>query len=719
MASAGVQDRRVLLAAVAILTIHYALAASSLVREGPTVDEVVHLPAGVSYWQTGQFKLYHHNPPLVKLIAAIPVVLSDPLTEPIYGRWPGWRGDYPSQSDFAAWFLSLNTDRYFEMFTRARLLMPFFSVLAGAAVFLWSRRLHGPAGGLLSLTLWCLCPNVLAHARLVTTDIGATAFGVTATYAFWRFLNVPSWKTATASGVLLGLAQLTKFSSLLLLGTWPVLWLAKELEHRGGSRLIRLARGAGWGVWILAFCVLTIDLGYGFEGVGTPIGRLPFAGRSFLTRPGREPRLDLPGGPSRNPLIDIGWAHRVNRFRGTILESVPSPLPREYLLGFDDQKIEADGVPIAWFVDDWFDPRHWAPLSEVTTYPVYLDGVLRRHGWWYYYLITLVYKVPEGTWALVGLGAGLSIFTRRPGVSRGDMAAVWLVPSAILAAISLLTDINIGLRYVLVAFPYLFIGAGRVAPWAAGLGNRVRPVAVGLIGAMLIATAAATASIHPSYLAYFNWASGGPTRGSEHLIDSNLDWGQDLVGLREYLRREQVDEPIGLAYFGQVPPAIFEARGDGFPWFLPPPTPGRSSLMGPTGDLVPTRLRPGLYAVSASLLRGLPWRVYGSTFNPASPNWFRPTLNLREHAYAYFRDLEPLSESIGHSILLYRITPAQAAAINAREFDRPQAAAPLRGPVGRFTTAVPPGGLASSAPGQSRRVNAVRPPTRSGRRSDR
>ncbi len=75
-----------IVAVIGLLVLHYALAARSLLRENPTVDEVAHLPAGITYWQKGTFRLYHHNPPLFKLVAALPVVLARPTTEPIYAE---------------------------------------------------------------------------------------------------------------------------------------------------------------------------------------------------------------------------------------------------------------------------------------------------------------------------------------------------------------------------------------------------------------------------------------------------------------------------------------------------------------------------------------------------------------------------------------------------------------------------------------------------------
>ena len=102
-----------------MLAVHLALAVGSLVRENPTVDEVVHLPAGLTYWQKGTFKLYHHGPrPLVKLVAALVLLGADTS---LINRLPAWKLDAPSPAVFAQAFQVLNAPRYFELFTRARL----------------------------------------------------------------------------------------------------------------------------------------------------------------------------------------------------------------------------------------------------------------------------------------------------------------------------------------------------------------------------------------------------------------------------------------------------------------------------------------------------------------------------------------------------------------------------------------------------------------------
>jgi hypothetical protein len=257
--------------------------------------------------------------------------------------------------------------------------------------------------------------------------------------------------------------------------------------------------------------------------------------------------------------------------------------------------------------------------------------------------------------------------TRRSREAWADEIVLWSVPVTVLVTMSVLTDINLGLRYVLPIAPYVFIAVGKVVPWAAGLRSlALRRFAWWSIGVTLAANLAAVASIHPHYLAYFNAASGGPDREPAHLIDSNLDWGQDLVGLKRWLHEHAPGEPVGLAYFGQFNPSIFIKRGEGFGWYLPPARPGtmepvrgadRAALAGPQ-----TRLDPGLYAISASLVYGLPWRLYDPS--PKVEAW-SPTWNAAgPDAYGYFRSLKPIAR-IGHSIYVYRVTRVDAARLEA------------------------------------------------------
>jgi hypothetical protein len=421
--------------------------------------------------------------------------------------------------------------------------------------------------------------------------------------------------------------------------------------------------------------ILVIDAGYGFEGFGQPLGRFDFVSR-MLTRPRPRPLLAVPrpeGGAG--DLEDRIREYRVNRFRDSLLSELPVSLPSYYVTGFDEQKLEAEGIPLRFLVPPAQGDKMGPEGDRIVSYPVYLNGELRQESWWYYFLFALLYKVSEGTWLLTTTSFVVLIWYRRARAPWADELAVLAGPVVVLAVMSFGTNINLGLRYVLPIFPYVFVSAGKLAPWAAGLAGRLRWIAIGWVGIGLSSTVLAAALIHPHYLAYFNWASGGPARGSEHLIDSNLDWGQDLINLRSWLARHAPNERVGIAYFGQVPPIIFAKRGDPLNWFLPPYLPASlPASIDPTqfpirylGKWQSSRPAPGLYAVSASLVRGLPWRVYDSLpfYRSGRPRdgvdnyrlWAPYEAPAR--AFSYFEELTPI-DTIGHSIFIYRITPEQA-----------------------------------------------------------
>ena len=227
---------------------------------------------------------------------------------------------------------------------------------------------------MLSLALWTLCPNILAHDRLITTDAGAAALGISATYLYWKYLRAPSRACAGMAGLALGLAQLTKFSMLLFFLLWPAAAIIRRViaGPRGTDRPVRPQWILADSLLIVGLAVLVINAGYLFERSGIPLGEFELASRS-LTRP-VKPGEHRPR--SRNPLLDGAWKYRVNRFRGTILAELPVPLPEHFVLGFDEQKLEAEGVPKAFLPGAKIAGDASEAESEIVAYPAYLNGKL-------------------------------------------------------------------------------------------------------------------------------------------------------------------------------------------------------------------------------------------------------------------------------------------------------------------------------------------------------
>ena len=176
------------------------------------------------------------------------------------------------------------------------------------------------------------------------------------------------------------------------------------------------------------------------------------------------------------------WPFRENRFRGTFLARLPCRCPsitaglrRAEDRGRRDSPTASSGLTRRSSRGDLeLSPARGRarPTTAWPRYWVYLNGELRNTGWWYYYLCTLLYKVPEGTWLLVVLLAGRARSSdRRTREPWADEICLWTVPVVVLFSMSFLTDINLGLRYVLSIFPYVFIAAGKVVPWVEGLGG--------------------------------------------------------------------------------------------------------------------------------------------------------------------------------------------------------------------------------------------------------
>lgn len=196
---------------IALLVAHAGLLLYSLRQNFVTVDETGHLVAGISNWDTGGFTLYRVNPPLPRMLAVLPVLIANP--ERNYRNLkddPGLRTEWRVGRDF----MVANASEYFDLMCMARLVGIAWSLLGGYLIYSWARRLYGGVAGCLGLGIWSFGPNVLGHAQLMTPDIPATVAGLAATYIFWCYLRSPSWKLAIFSGLMLGVAELTKFTLL-------------------------------------------------------------------------------------------------------------------------------------------------------------------------------------------------------------------------------------------------------------------------------------------------------------------------------------------------------------------------------------------------------------------------------------------------------------------------------------------------------------------------
>ncbi|HVT61454.1 MAG TPA: glycosyltransferase family 39 protein [Thermoanaerobaculia bacterium] len=431
--------------------------------DGTTVDEPYHLLYAQRALTAGTFlrekDLFNSKMPVSVLNAAAPAIAGR-------GRTLSW------------------PDQLFA----ARLPTLLLAVLLGCLVWRWAHLLFGAWSATLALFLYTFCPNILAHAHLVTTDL-ATALAVcAATYFFWRYLERPGRGRLALAAAAFGLAQLTKTTALFLFPIFALIVLPRML--RGTIRPIRPIRALRAAALLLVFAlaaILALNLGFLGEGSFTPLARYKLVSQELQS-------------VASTPL----------------LRDIPLPLPHAYVEGLD--MVVRDASAEAWS---------------------YLHGRYSQQGFRSYFLLAFLVKVPLATQLLLAAALWLwgSGRIRAPGAED-----CLLVPVAVLLVyFSLLFKLQIGLRFILPVFPFLFVFAARVAaPEVRGrlAGSRWKTVLAVL---PLLWLAASSLSIHPHYLAYFNELAGGPANGWRWLIDSNLDWGQDGEYVRQvYVRRSPI-----------------------------------------------------------------------------------------------------------------------------------------------------------------------------------
>lgn len=595
--------RRLIVAS--LLVVHVGLVFGNLRWNFITFDEVAHVPAGLSHWETGTFALGRVNPPLARTVATLPLLFASPRTD--YHQLSDRQADRLERK-VGVDFIAANGPRSFDLIRLARLAGIVWSLLGGVAVYLWARNLYAGAGGTLALVLWCFDPNVLAFAAVATADLPATVAGLWATYAFQAYLHARRWETAVVAGAALGVALLTKYTLLLLLGILPVMWFLDRSREPGPGR----SRTLRDSFLVIFTSVVILNAGYGWRHTGWALKDYIFVSRVLTGH-----TIDASSPPET-------WGVR-NRFRDSWLGELITPLPADYLGGIDIQRFD-------------FERR----LES------YLNGQWRDHGWWYYYLEAFAIKEPLGFLLLMVWALGLAL-SRRAGVAyRSDELSLAFAALAYLVVVSSQTGINVHMRYVLPMWPYLIIVTGKLARYLRP-GNYRQGAAV---AALALWGAVSSLSIYPHSLSYFNEVAGGPTGGHACLVDSNIDWGQDLIRLRDWLDRHPECRPLHLAYFNDLDPALF-----GIEYSLPPPGSPESHAAGEAADSARWGPQPGYYAISVNFLRGMIFEA---------PNgrggW---DLVPRHDTYSYFRQFKPIARA-GYSIYIYRLTKDAANAARRR-----------------------------------------------------
>ncbi len=544
---------------VVFLWVFWALALNSAISKSLTMDEPVHILRGGALWQTGDTRLQYEHTPLSHWAVGSLLPLAEKL--PRIEQLPDWEAvqHIPLSAQFL-WQIKPGGTAVPERGTLhlnvvvllARLPVTLTGLLLGAVLVRWSKACFPLVGQVVVMVLYAFSPNLLAHFSLATTDGMLTAVYLIALFALWRFWQRPSWLRWFLAGALLGLALTAKLTALVLLPLGLTLSYASYFQ-------VKTAKSAS-------------DTQKKNMRSSHP---LPFHAWHWW-QPGLIWLSMLPVAGL------VVWA--VYGFELRALPWLPLPLPAA----------------------TYFNSLRDLLLHSGEGHISFLQGERSFAGWWHYFLVAFGVKTPAVV--LVLLGGTVVLLT----IKRRWLSTIywWLSPLILFVAASV-GGLNIGYRHILPVLPCVWLLVGETAVyWWQKRWSQV--VLVSLLAWYGIAAWRQA----PDFLPYFNEWVGGSAQGVDYLSDSNLDWGQDLSQLVDFMAENPEAQ---FSYFGPGDPA----------WAGIAQQPLTNSP-----SFAPANPAPGSYAISASHIQGI-----------QLDDW---------DLFDWFRRQEPVG-NLGHSILLYDV----------------------------------------------------------------
>ena len=444
--------------------------------ESLTFDEGDHIFAGYMMWHTGDYGLNPEHPPLVKLVATLPLLHENLWVPPLQQRW--FKSEaYRDGRDF----LERNDDPTHRLLFRIRLAAGVFAAGLSAIVFLLGSELFGASAGLLALLLIVFEPNVLANSALVTTDVGVTCFFLASIYCFYRYARQPSVICLLLTGLAAGLTLSAKHSGILLAPMLLALALV-EIACAGREARKRIAGTLFGGFAAIALVAVAVLWAfYGFRYAARPAGLV------------------------MNPTLSE-YAAPLTGMNSWVIGHLAlwRLLPESYLMGMTD--------------------IHYAAQQ----YPIFLLGHDYAHGVWWYFPVALSIKTTLG---LIGLliVAAIALFSGQ--LRQRRELAYLIVPGAIYLTVAILSGMNIGTRHVLFLYPLAaLLGAAGLTALAR---HSRRWTWIG--GALVAFHVASVLAVFPAEMAYGNEAWGGTANTHKYLSDSSVDWAQQLPHVKQWV----------------------------------------------------------------------------------------------------------------------------------------------------------------------------------------
>lgn len=462
---------------VTLIVVMLAQLWTSVVQLSVTSDEIDHLHAAYRYWQCNDFGWNPEHPPLVKIVAGLPLQfmhINDPF--------PHACGEPTNKAtDFLAGhqFLAANPE---SVLMAARFSVSFFAVLLLLITWYFARKTFNVSVAIIACTLIAFEPNFLAHAALVTTDVAAAVGILLTVYALYCYSLEPNFSRLLALGLATGFALCTKFSSILLAVLLPLLLVIDAIAFAGEEKARRLLRYAGALIAVAGIAFIVVWAAYGFR---------------YAARPGGAEVASPPNLPKAHGAVPTRVLPQLERWH---------VFPESYLVGLQDVLVE----------------------SEIGR-PCFLLGKLYRNGIWFFFPVDITIKFTIPVLLMTLISAACFRFWRQ----RLRQLLFLMLPVIVFLGFSMRSKLNIGIRHLLPILPPLIIFAA-AGTWSLARRQKWMMAALAALLAFQIAT-----SVHafPNYLSYANELWGGPAETYRYVANSDVDWGQAQKMARAYVDR--------------------------------------------------------------------------------------------------------------------------------------------------------------------------------------
>jgi 4-amino-4-deoxy-L-arabinose transferase-like glycosyltransferase len=476
-------SRRAGLLCVVLLALMGAQMLSVIRQKSITVDEWVLIPAGFYHLTLGDYRPVNEHPPVAKVLGAAPLVVlgaeAPALAEGAH-EYDYFLGKFEE-------FWRMNAARLDDLCFWARVPAILLTLGLGALVFVFARRQWGARAALFAVALYAFEPTLLAHGRVVQTDVPSALALLLFAVALQAFLKAPLAARAACVGAAAGFAAVTKFSMVALGPVLCVVFAALFVfaPRKGLSR----AQVAGHAAAAALAAVIAVNAGYFFRHA-PPESFEDALARSVVT-------LDVGQGAPRTALA-AGYQ---------LLQIV---FPADFVTGIG-----------------------WQLGHAKVGHPAGILGDYSRYGWWYYFPLAFVLKTPLPIVLLTLAGLVWGVLRLRR--AREGRVLVLLLPPALFTLLLMFSTINIGVRYYLPAYPFFLILAGAMLDDLLRGRGRGRALGAALVVVSFGWVGVEAARAYPDHMTYMNQLASGAPRWW-YLSDSNVEWGDDVRDLALYLR---------------------------------------------------------------------------------------------------------------------------------------------------------------------------------------